>query len=115
MLRVLAAAAIVIATMGLNSRQRSVSHVEIFASRDSAMVEFQAGRFWHAARILRKQDAASRGPRSALLLARAEAGWGNWPAVAGLLAGVELLSTESNAIGLYLLCLLYTSPSPRDQ
>ena len=103
MLRVLAAAAIVIATMGLNSRQRSVSHVEIFASRDSAMVEFQAGRFWHAARILRKQDAASGGPRSALLLARAEAGWGNWPAVAGLLDGAEWLSTESNAIGLYLL------------
>jgi len=102
-MRILLIAVAVTAAMRLNTLQPIAGQVELVTSRDSAMVEFQAGRFWHAAQMLRSQGAASGGPEDILLLARAEAGWGNWSGVAELLGKAEWLRTESDAIGLYLL------------
>ncbi len=53
---------------------------------DSARDEMQAGRHWHATHILRRLGAdTASDPALRLLLAQAEAGWGNWPEVAALL------------------------------
>ena len=52
---------------------------------DSALDELAVGRFWHAARVLRAEGAATGTPADVLTLARAEAGWENWPAVTELL------------------------------
>lgn len=56
---------------------------------DSALAELAAGRFWHAARVLRAEGAEHGSREDILILAKAEAGWENWPAV------VELLSDAS--------------------
>ena len=132
MLRAFLVVMIVSAAVGAITPQDSSYRSLLLSPTDSALVEFEAGRFWHAARMLREEEAAAGGPEDVLLLARAEAGWGNWSAVAELLNGAEWLPEESGAIGLYLLgraweaqgqwveaaesygCLLYTSPSPRD-
>ncbi len=55
---------------------------------DSARAEFEAGRYWHAGRILRDlvAEGAVLTPADVLLLARADAGWENWT---GVLAGLE--------------------------
>lgn len=70
---------------------------------DSARDEMQAGRFWHATRILRAAGAAKGPPAEVLLLARAEAGWKNWSRVRELLHGVDWLSTEGHGEGWRLL------------
>lgn len=70
---------------------------------DSAIAEFEAGRFWHSARILRAEGSADGEPADVLLLARAEAGWNNWPAVESLLADADWLENEGKGGGLYLL------------
>jgi len=70
---------------------------------DTALVELAAGRYWHAARVLRESGAAEGTPEEVLLLARAEAGWEDWPAVAELLTGVDWLELESGGEGLLLL------------
>lgn len=72
------------------------------AASDSARDELEAGRFWHAALILRAEGAAEGEPDDVLLLAEAEAGWENWPAVRDLLSGAEWLDTHDPR-GLYLL------------
>lgn len=55
---------------------------------DSAREELRIGRHWHAARLLRAVRAdTSSDPALRLLIARAEAGWGNWTAAASLLGG----------------------------
>ena len=103
MLRVFPVVMIVIAAIGAITPQDSSYRSLLLSPADSALVEFEAGRFWHAARMLREGEAAAGGPEDVLLLARAEAGWGNWSAVAELLDGAEWLPEESGAIGLYLL------------
>ena len=103
MLRVFPVVMIVIAAVGAITPQDSSYRSLLLSPADSALVEFEAGRFWHAARMLREEEAAAGGPEDVLLLARAEAGWGNWSAVAELLDGAEWLPEESGAIGLYLL------------
>ena len=103
MLRVFPVVMIVIAAIGAITPQDSSYRSLLLSPADSALVEFEAGRFWHAARMLREGEAAAGGPEDVLLLARAEAGWENWSAVAELLDGAEWLPEESGAIGLYLL------------
>lgn len=72
-------------------------------ARDSAISELAVGRYWHAATILREEDAEDGEPTDVLLLARAEAGWENWEAVAELLRDAEWLASEGGGSGLYLL------------
>ena len=103
MLRVFPVVMIVIAAVGAITPQDSSYRSPLLSPADSALVEFEAGRFWHAARMLREEGAATGKPEDILLLARAEAGWENWSAVAELLDGAEWLPGESGAIGLYLL------------
>ena len=103
MLRAFPVVMIMSAAVGAITPQDSSYRSFLLSPTDSALVEFEAGRFWHAARMLREEEAAAGGPEDVLLLARAEAGWGNWLAVAELLDGAEWLPEESGAIGLYLL------------
>ena len=103
MLRVFPVVMIVIAAVGAITPQDSSYRPPLLSPADSALVEFEAGRFWHAARMLREEGAATGKPEDILLLARAEAGWENWSAVAELLDGADWLPGESGAIGLYLL------------
>jgi soluble lytic murein transglycosylase len=70
---------------------------------DAALDELAAGRFWHAARLLREEGAQRGSPDRVLLLARAEAGWRNWPAVAELLDGSPWLPNQDEGEGLLLL------------
>ena len=70
---------------------------------DSAIAEFESGRFWHSARMLRAEGFASGEPADVLLLARAEAGWNNWPAVERLLGDADWLDDVGRGGGLYLL------------
>jgi len=70
---------------------------------DSARDELRAGRFWHAARILRNAGVDRRDPDRTLLLARADAGWRNWAAVRALLEGASWLDHASHAEGWRLL------------
>lgn len=72
------------------------------AVSDSALSELRAGRYWHAARLLRAEGAGEGAPVEVLTLARAEAGWGHWSAVADLLDGAPWLADEGDAVGLYL-------------
>ena len=103
MLRVFPVVMIVIAAVGAITPRGNSYRSLLLSPADSALAEFEAGRFWHAARILREEGAAAGTPEDVLLLARAEAGWKNWSAVAELLDGAEWLSEESDAIGLYIL------------
>ena len=65
---------------------------------DSALDELAVGRFWHAARMLRAEGAAKGSPLDVLTLARAEAGWEDWPAVLGLLDGaLDALPADGGA------------------
>jgi len=57
-------------------------------SPDSAQAEFDAGRFWHAARIL--EDEAELTVEGRLLLARAYAGYSHWDGVLDALTAVEV-------------------------
>jgi soluble lytic murein transglycosylase len=70
---------------------------------DSALSELAAGRYWHAALLLRAEGAARGAPEDVLLLAQAEAGWEDWPAVAALLDGADWLDRLDGGSGLYLL------------
>ena len=71
---------------------------------DSARDELRAGRPWHAARILHRARAdTSSDPAIRSLLARAEAGWGNWAAVAELLEGATDVGSGAGAEEILLL------------
>ena len=74
---------------------------------DSAQAELAAGRFWHAARLLRAEGAENGSPDDILFLAKAEAGWENWAAVAALLSGVNWLGEKSGGQGFVLLGRAY--------
>ncbi|MCA1790165.1 MAG: hypothetical protein LC667_09990, partial [Thioalkalivibrio sp.] len=56
---------------------------------DSALDELSVGRFWHGTLLLRAEGMARSAPENVLLLAAAEAGWQNWPAVRELLEDVD--------------------------
>ncbi len=72
---------------------------------DSARAELAAGRYWHASRILRsRSDGGDRtDPSETLLLARADAGWKNWPGVVEGLEGADWLDELESAEGRRLL------------
>lgn len=69
---------------------------------DSARAELAVGRPWHVSRMLGPR-ASSLGPEGRLLLARAEAGWGDWEAVRALLEGAGWLDAVDGAGGWRLL------------
>ena len=98
-LTVLAVAAVSAASSPIGS----VPTVPAPAASDSAIAEFEAGRFWHSARMLRAEGSAGGEPADVLLLARAEAGWNNWPAVARLLGDADWLDDVGRGGGHYLL------------
>ena len=72
---------------------------------DSARAEFDAGRFWHASRILRARgaDEAALTPPEVLLLARADAGWNNWEDVLTELEGADWLDRIGGGEGRLLV------------
>jgi soluble lytic murein transglycosylase len=93
-------------------RQRMEGDVDdALARMDVADMPAQAEAFlatdrpWRAARVMRNYVDRSRSVPTdhRLLAARAEAGWGAWEAVHGLLEGVDALDTYENGLGLYLL------------
>jgi soluble lytic murein transglycosylase len=98
-LAVLAAATVSTASIPV----RVVRMVPLPTASDSATAEFESGRFWHSARMLRAEGSASGEPADVLLLARAEAGWNNWPAVERLLGDADWLDDVWRGGGLYLL------------
>ncbi len=73
------------------------------AFSDSARAELASGRYWHAARILRAEGAHEGTPDEVLVLATAEAGWENWPAVRELLEGTDWLEANGADTASYLL------------
>lgn len=93
----------VAAVSAASSPTRVVRGVPMPTASDSAIAEFEAGRFWHSARMLRAEGSANGEPADVLLLARAEAGWNNWPAVESLLGGAGWLDDVWGGGGLYLL------------
>jgi soluble lytic murein transglycosylase len=60
---------------------------------DSAIEEFEAGRFWHAARILEAEPALDAEGR--LWLARAQSGYRHWE---GVLAALDGITPEAAAV-----------------
>lgn len=79
-----------------------VAELPTSVASDTALAELAAGRYWHAARMLRAEGAHEGVPGDVLALARAEAGWENWPAVLELLDGAGWLAT-GDASGFYYL------------
>ena len=72
---------------------------------DSVRAELEAGRFWHASRILRARgaDEPALTPPEVLLLARADAGWNNWDAVLTELEGADWLDLIGGGEGRLLV------------
>jgi soluble lytic murein transglycosylase len=86
-----------------STTERRVPDVLPATVSDSALDELEAGRFWHATRALRAEGAAEGEPADLAILARAEAGWLNWPAVLELLDGEPWLADLEDGLPLYLL------------
>ena len=63
----------------------------------------RSGRSWRAARRLRELPGVGEDPRLTLLAAKAEAGWGAWGNVRGLLDGEAWLDSAGGGDGWYLL------------
>lgn len=71
---------------------------------DSARAEFDAGRTWHAAQLLAPLlDAGELDPDGLLLLARARAGYRDWPGVVELLDGADWVDAAEGGAGWFLL------------
>lgn len=72
---------------------------------ESAVDALRRGRYWRASRILHQHLSAARdtSPRTLLLAARADAGWGDWESVHRLLADQPWLDTISGGYGWKLL------------
>ncbi len=96
-------ATLVVALAAASTDSRFVGTGTQMSPSDSAMAEFEAGRFWHAARMMRDEGAATGEAADVWLLARAEAGWNNWPAVERLLADADWLEDEGRGAAMYLL------------
>lgn len=72
---------------------------------DEALRAIEQRRYWRASRILRDYLAATpdSSPRTLLLAAQAEAGWGHWSRVEALLSGRAWLDAYSDGLGRKLL------------
>lgn len=71
---------------------------------DSARAEFEAGRTWHAARLLAPLHTAGElADGDVLLLARARAGYRDWPGVVAVLEGAEWLDRVEGGAGWFVL------------
>jgi soluble lytic murein transglycosylase len=71
---------------------------------DSARAELGIGRYWHAAQILEPlRESGGLDAGGLLLLAEAEAGYRNWPAVRSVLEGRDWLDDERGGEGWRLL------------
>lgn len=70
-----------------------------------AVDALQRGRYWRASRILHQHVAETQdtSPRTLLLIAQADAGWGDWESVHRLLADRPWLDTELGGYGWKLL------------
>jgi soluble lytic murein transglycosylase len=101
--RLLITALTLLGFAGASSSERAdVTPFAATSVSDSALDELAVGRFWHAARAMRAEGAADGSPGDVLTLARAEAGWENWPAVLALLDEAEWVGREADG-GMYLL------------
>lgn len=89
---------------GLESPSTRIEHRSDSIPAD-ALEALKQGRYWRASKILRSYLAVApdTSPESILLIARAEAGWGDWPAVERLLAGRSWLDTAEDGAGWGLL------------
>src|SRR5688572_12177146 len=87
-------------TAGVESGWSGPREVEV---SDSARAELSAKRYWHAARAMRAEGVADGTPDEVFLLASAEAGWENWPAVLELLEGADWLGENGADSASYLL------------
>ena len=76
---------------GLRGLDRCANGFRLRASRAGG------GAFLAAARLLRAEGAENGSPDDILFLAKAEAGWENWAAVAALLSGVNWLGKRAGA------------------
>lgn len=65
---------------------------------DSAREEMRVGRYWHAVRLLRSLGLDSGDREGSLLLAHAEAGWGNWASVLEVLEDAAWLEDADAAL-----------------
>lgn len=71
---------------------------------DSARAEFDAGRTWHAAQLLEPLfEAGELEPEGVLLLARARAGYRDWPGVVEVLDGASWIDEADGGTGWFLL------------
>jgi soluble lytic murein transglycosylase len=71
---------------------------------DSAREEYQAGRTWHAARILESlHEDGALGPDEILLFARARIGHRDWTGAVGLLAGQGWVDSVEGGDGWWVL------------
>lgn len=71
---------------------------------DSARAEFRAGRTWHAARLLEPlYRAGELEPADVFLLARARAGYRDWPGVTEVLESIADLGDFDDGAGWFLL------------
>lgn len=101
--RILITAVTLLGFVGASSSEApDATAFEVTSVSDSALDEFAVGRFWHAARAMRAEGAADGSPDDVLTLARAEAGWENWPAVLALLDEAEWVRGGGDS-GMYLL------------
>lgn len=101
----LAAAALILTGVAAPAHVAPAAELRIDAPLDSALDEMRIGRYWHAARILRDAGADQGGPQQVMLLARADAGWKNWPGVRKLLDGASWLDEADGGEGWRLLGL----------
>ena len=72
---------------------------------ENVVEALRRGRYWRASRILHQHLATARdtSPRTLLLVAQADAGWGDWESVHRLLANRPWLDTVSGGYGWKLL------------
>jgi soluble lytic murein transglycosylase len=81
---------------------------------DSALEEFEAGRYWHAARILLAEPSLDL--RGRILLARAEAGYRNWGGVLAALEGIDgTTDSDTPSSGIWSLRALALDELGRDE
>ena len=95
----------VLALLGMGGTALAVDDAPVSPSTpsDSALDELGAGRFWHAATLLRVEGVAEGNPADILVLAEAEAGWHNWAGVLELLEHAEWLDQFEGGRPHYLL------------
>src|SRR5690625_802137 len=68
---------------------------------DEAARALEQGRYWRASKILRSYLATvpDTAPESILMIAKTDAGWGDWTGVEKLLAGRSWLDTAESGAG----------------